>query len=463
MMERLRAWRRTPEARWIIAIFLLALVVRLAYVAYVHPNPRDGRYDDTVWYDTTARHLAAGDGYVFDPTVWKTATGDLIYPAEQNLTPTALWPPGYPATLAIVYKLTGNSLVAARLLNVLFGALTAALVFLIARKLFDLMAAAFAGITLALLPGHVMFTGILLSETYFGFLVALILTLFLYFVFDRARANVPLIAGLGALTAFTGYVRGEFTAFGLVIALLMLLYFRRAAFVPLVAFALGAAVVITPWVIRNQIQLGEPIAGTTGAGRVAYQGHNPETEGQPSLVASFQLDAPYAGLDRTEIELRSNRDGSRLARTWAWHHKLQELKLIPQRMYFLFRSDEAGVTWTQSNKPWFGETGADRLIRLSSFTFYGLIAIALAGIPLWWRRRDLARWLVLAIAPFYMLMFGVLFIGDPRYHYALYIPICVFASVGLAALCRITGEQWREVFGGRSFGTVLRTFGTPDA
>ena len=128
---------RTPDARWLLAIFALAFVVRIVAVAYVHPNPRDGRYDDSVWYDTTARHLAAGDGYVFDPTVWKTADGARIYPNEDQLSPTALWPPGYPATLAVVYRLTGNSVNAARLLNIVLGASTAALVFLIARRLFD--------------------------------------------------------------------------------------------------------------------------------------------------------------------------------------------------------------------------------------------------------------------------------------------------------------------------------------
>ena len=81
---------------------------------------------------------------------------------------------------------------------------------------------------------------------------------------------------------------------------------------------------------------------------------------------------------------------------------------------------------------------------------------------LWWRTASLAMWAVFAIVPFYMLLFGVLFIGDPRYHYAMYIPIAVFASGGLAALWRMTGEQWRAVAGERSLGDMLRTYGTPD-
>ena len=161
------------------------------------------------------------------------------------------------------------------------------------------------------------------------------------------------------------------------------------------------------------------------------------------------------------MELQSNKEGSRLAREWALDHPVEELRLVPKRLYRLFRSDESGVTWLQSNKPWFGAEGADRLIRLSSFVFFGLIAVALASAPRWWRPRDPRFWAIFGIVPFYMLIFGVLFIGDPRYHYALYVPITIFASTGPAALWRLTAEQWRSVAGERSLLSILRTHGTP--
>ncbi len=454
-------WYRTGAGRWALAILAVALLVRIGVVAYVHPDPRDGRYDDSLWYDTSARHLAAGDGYVFDPNVWRAPDGNPTYPGEYQLTDTALWPPGYPVTLAAIYKATGDSWVAGLLANVVFGALTCMLVYLIARKLVGATAAVFSGFALAVLPSHALFTAVLLSETYFGFLLALLLTLFLYFVLDRDKPNVPLIVGLGALTAFAGYVRGEFLAYGGFLALLMLLHWRRQAIVPLAAFAIGAALVVTPWAVRNRIQMGETIIGTTGSGRVAYQGHNPETDGGASLEVVGKLEARFAGQGRQQIELQANKEGSRLAREWALDHKLDELRLIPKRMYRLFRSDESGVTWIQSDKPWFGPDGADRLVRLSSFAFFGLIALALAGLPLWWRARDAKMWAVFGIVPYYMLVFGVLFIGDPRYHYALYLPITIFAGSTLAALWSAAAAGWREVGGGRSLGRMLRTHGTP--
>jgi hypothetical protein len=77
---------------------------------------------------------------------------------------------------------------------------------------------------------------------------------------------------------------------------------------------------------------------------------------------------------------------------------------------------------------------------------------------MWWRPRDLSRWLVFSIIPFYMVIFGVMFIGDPRYHYAMYIPLAVFSGVGLAAIARLTAHQWREATGDRRFG-ALPAFG----
>lgn len=455
-------WLRSADGRWMLAVLAVALVVRLIVALSVTPDPRDGRYDDSVWYDTTARHLAAGRGYVFDPTVWVTATGDRIYPDENELTPTALWPPGYPITLAVVYALTDDSVTAGRLMNVAFGALTAALVYLIALKLFDRRTAAIAGLALAFMPSHVLFTSVLLSETYFGFLLALILAVCAYFVFDRPKPNLPVIFGLGVLIAATGYVRGEFIAFGGIVAVLMLFQYRQRAALPLLALAVGAALIITPWTLRNRDSMGETIVGTTGAGRVVYQGHNEKTDGGPSLEAFWRLEEDYKGLSRQEIELKANEDGLRLAREWAWDNKLRELQLVGLRMHLLMKTDEAGVTWLQSNKPWFSTEGADRLIFMSTAYFYALAALLLASAPAWFRWRDRRMWVVFSIIPFYMLIFGVLFIGDPRYHYAMYLPLAIFAAPGISMLMRITAQQWREISGGRSFGSVLRTYGTPD-
>jgi 4-amino-4-deoxy-L-arabinose transferase-like glycosyltransferase len=465
-MTRLLEWLRTQDGKWLIGVFVLALAVRLVVAAEVRPDPRDGRFDDSVFYDSAARHLADGDGYVFDAWVWVAPDGNRIYPDQPETTPTALWPPGYPLMLSAVYFVTDDSVTAARLANVVFGSLTVAFVYLIALRLFGRAAAICAGIALALMPSHVLFTSILLSETFYGFVLSGLLAWCVYFVFGRDRPMLPAIAAAGVLTAAAGMVRGEAMAFGGVIALLMLYEWRMKALAPLALFALGALLIVGPWTLRNQLTMGEAIAGTTGSGRVAFQGHNPNSDGGPSLDAVFQLEADiikaHPGLGLKELELYSREEGSRLAREWALDHKIKEFKLVGRRMHLLFRSDEAGVTWLQSNRPWFSPSTADRLINFSTAWFWGLAALALASAPIWFRWRDMRRMVVFAVVPYYIIVFGVLFIGDPRYHYALYIPMAVLGGVGIAAVGRITAAQWREAFGGRTLSSVLRTFGTPE-
>ena len=465
-MTRFRDWLRTPDARWLLAVVALALVVRLIVAVNVRPDPRDGRFDDSVFYDAAARHLADGDGYVFDTTVWVARDGTPIFPNQPETTPTALWPPGYPLMLSGVYFVTGDSVDAGRMANVVFGSLTVAFVFLIALRLFGRAPAICAGIALALMPSHVLFTSILMSETFYGFLLSGVLAWCVYFVLGRDRPLLPAVAGAGVLLAAAGMVRGEALAFGGIIALLMIYEWRMRALAPLALFAAGALLVVAPWTIRNQITMGEAIAGTTGSGRVMYQGHNPESDGGPSLEAVGRLEAgiveDHPGIGLKDLELYSRKEGSRLAREWAWDHKLKELELVGRRMHLLFRNDEAGVSWMNTGNPWFSAENQDRLINLSTAYFWGLAALALASAPIWFRMRDTRRLLVFAVIPYYMLVFGVLFIGDPRYHYALYIPLAILGGLGLAAVGRITAAQWREAFGGRTLGSVLRMYGTPE-
>ena len=457
-----KRWLRAPDARWLLAIFVIAFAVRLITVAVIHPDPRDGRFDDSVWYDTSARHLADGDGYVFDPTVWFASDGNPIYPGETELSPTALWPPGYPATLAAIYLVSDDSLWAGRMFNVLCGALTALLVYAIARKLFGRTEAVIAGLLMALLPGHIYFTPLLMGETYFLFLMTATIAVFLYFVLDRAKPSLFAVAAAGLLAGMTGMSRGEFAPFAGIMLVLMLFHLGiRRAILPAIVLTVAVGALFVPWTIRNKVQMGEAIVGTTGAGRVALQGHHPLSEGVPSLEIFGRIDAEYATLPRKERELKVNTEGLYRARTFAWDHKLEELRLLPRRMYGLFRSDESAITWTQSNKPVYSEETAKRLINLNSFIFYGVVGFALISWPLWWRTRDTKRLLVFAPVPFYMLMFGVIFIGDPRYHFGMYTSLVVFASPGVAVLWRMTQEHWREALGGRTIGQILRTYGTP--
>lgn len=457
MLERAKSWTSTPAGRAVLVIFLVALGLRLIVVATVRPNPRDGRFDDSVWYDSAARHLAAGQGYVFDPTVWRGPDGKPLYPGETALAPTALWPPGYPLALAAVYRVTGDSITAGQLLNVLCGAITAVLVYAIARKLFGEIEGRIAGGLMALFPGAIFFTPIIMSETLFLFVLAATLAFFLYFVLDRERPSLLAVAASGVLAGATAMTHFEFIAFPAVMLVLLACHLgvRRAA-LPAAALIAGMALLFAPWTVRNRVTLGQTIVSTTEVGRLAVQGHDPQSDGTPNASILARVDSRFANLSRTDRELRVNSEGLYMARTFAWNHKLDELRLLPRRLFALFRSDESPIAWAQSNRPVYSQELAKRFTVLCSFAFFATIALALVSWPFWFRWRDTRRWLLFAPVPYLMFVYGVLLAGDPGYHVGMYLSLVVLASPALALIWRITVENFRTAFDGRPAGEVLR-------
>src|SRR5882672_6049374 len=105
--------------RWIgIAVFAAALVLRLLHVQQVVAN--DPFYDqpsvDSLVYSDWAKQIAAGDWLGSEPFFLS---------------------PLYGYFLGALYRVFGPSFLAPLLANALFGATTCALVYTIARRLFD--------------------------------------------------------------------------------------------------------------------------------------------------------------------------------------------------------------------------------------------------------------------------------------------------------------------------------------
>jgi len=443
-----RRWLTLERVAWPATIVFVALMLRLALVAYVNPDPRDGRFDDSVFYDTTARALADGKGYVWDPTVWVLADGSRVYPNENELSPTALWPPGYPALLAVVYKLTGGALMAAKVLNAVFGALTALVTYLLARRLFGERAGIIAGFMVALLPSHVLFTAVTLSEAFFTFLFVLLAYLLVRWTLDSQRPHSLQLLGLGFLTGVAALTRGELAAFPIALFVLFLLAQRswRTAGVWTALTVAGMAAAFLPWTVRNCVQMDSCIIGTTGVGRAFLQGHNPQSDGGPSLNPVLLFEQQFLGLPRVEREVRSSSAAQREALEWAAKHPLDELVLIPKRVQLLYRNDQSGVEWVQSNKPTFGPLGAERLTNLSNAYYAAMMALAVVGTPAWLAlRRGRTVWIALVPIAYYTVIFGLVFIGNNRYHVPILPFFAALAAAPLAVLWGLVQEQWRSV------------------
>jgi 4-amino-4-deoxy-L-arabinose transferase-like glycosyltransferase len=400
------------------ALFLLALAVRLAWISWVDVSPRDGRFDDTLWYDRSAQYIASGRGYLFFDDA-----------------PTAAWPVGYPAFLAAIYRVTDDSLLAAKVANAFLGALTVLGVFALGALVFGPRAGWAGALVLTFFPNQVIFAGLVMSEVLCAFLLLLVLLAVVYLTLNSQRLRWWGPAVVGALIGLTAMVRGEFLLFFLVPLLpwrMMLGSWRKALGYTAVAF-LAMALVLTPWTVRNWVRLGYPVVVSTGAVANLLAGHWDGANGAGTFIPGNAIQEQYMRLPDPEREIVVYKAHIRKAFAWAVRHPWQEVTLVPRKLYHLYRADSSGIQWSQT-RPVMGGELVDFFTASSNGYYYIVGGWLLLSLPAWWALRDPKRLLLILTLFYFSFMFGVVFIGDLRYHFALVPAAVVLASPALAAV-----------------------------
>lgn len=237
-------------------VFLLALVVRVAWTAWATVTP----LSDFAIYDDLGTHWLETGQY-----------GMRDYRARK--------PPLYPALLAGTYAVVGHSPQVVAYMQAVMGAATAAMVVLLAAHGTTLRVAVTAGILYALWPTALAYTPVLASENLTTFL--LMVTLLSVAGIDRGRGFGTLAWAVLAGGVFGALLLTRSAALfcGPAIGLLVLYSPLRRSWRPVsaVVFCLATGVVLTPWIVRNySIGLGfTPL--TTHGGRNLWMGNNSVT------------------------------------------------------------------------------------------------------------------------------------------------------------------------------------------
>src|SRR5829696_570316 len=149
-------------------ILVIALALRLGAMAATDPYSPHG---DAIDYHAHALSLVQDGQYPgtlfagLDEIIVRGNEAPTI--SERTTAPSAYRPPTYPYLLAAVYAVSGNSWTAGRLTNALLGVLAVALVFVIARRLWDRTVGLLAAGVMPVAPPLVYLSASLMSEPLF--------------------------------------------------------------------------------------------------------------------------------------------------------------------------------------------------------------------------------------------------------------------------------------------------------
>lgn len=235
-----RAIRR-DSWRWMVGVFVLALVLRWGTTAWLLPQFKPDLNLDQ--YRSLARTLASGDGFICG--------------GEASGTPYIRRTPGYSCYLAGLILLFGDRLDIFLYSQGILGALSAALSIPLARRWLILKPSVLVGLLMALDPQSILRCADLRSDTLFT-LLFLCGLLHLVWREDRASAWLSCGAWWGAATLcrpISMFLWGP----ALLYALL-----RRVGWRPPILFVVGFTAFTLPWMGRNAYHTGHWFLGMIG-------------------------------------------------------------------------------------------------------------------------------------------------------------------------------------------------------
>lgn len=451
--ETLVATARTdgPFLRYAVAIFAVALIVRLLHVYLLSGSPFfTALLGDARSYDEWGRRIAGGE--------W--IGRDVFYQA-----------PLYPYFLGVVYKVFGHSFWALRIIQAIVGAGSCALLGLAGYRFVTVRVGAMAGFALALYAPAIFFDALIQKSVLDLFFLTLSLWLAGRLV-DAPLTRLNWVA-LGLAMGGLSLTRENALVFVAVIvgwalwrSRLSRAYSsdvspqepaapasrqrtaRRAATIPFAAragmaasFIVGLAVVLLPVAVRNYAVAGGFYLTTSQFGPNFYIGNNPQADGTYASLR-FGRGAPeFERLDATELaEHAAGKTLTPAEVSGFWTSRALAfigdqpaawLKLMARKAALLVNATEMLDTEAQeSHAEW---SWPLRLLGVVGH-FGALAPLACIGLIIAWRSRER-----LAVVYLMLVAYGasvLLFYVFARYRLPLVPLLLLFAAVAVSEVTR---------------------------
>jgi|GEM_PF-432446 len=416
---------RNPEFQAALGIFLFALLVRLLYLFDVTDAPT---FNSPIIDSNT--YLAMADSFAET----KTITSEYF------------WQPFfYPFFLSLVSLFTGSALVVVRIIQIIVGAATCGMTYILARELLSRKYSIFAAIICSVYGPLIFFDGELLAATWAAFWAVVLVFLFIRAQKEGAFTYFFLLGICGALAILT---RPTFLPFFLIGCAWMLLKLRKDHLhVHSVPFSLFILIVGFVLIVLPVCFLNSKITGKFGflpysGGINFYIGNNRDYCKTLTIRPGYDWDR------LTQMPQENGVTGPWRQQKFFYENTLKFLKKNPAAFFSLVYRKAIQLVSSREiprnidiylHRKW-SILLKGTVWKFSGFGFpFGLVfPLALVGLVFHWKK--IPRPLILFIV-FYSLSVILVFVSS-RYRLPLVPILSILASLGVFTFIRELSDRW---------------------
>jgi hypothetical protein len=387
-----RRWLAGADRR-LLCLLALAAAVRIAYWAVFL---RDyAPLSDAAHYHQIAQHVAEGRGFVH----W--------FP-QIELHPTAFRPPLFPLTLAVAYAVLWPAVGLAQGVNLVLGVVAVGLTYAVTREVGGRSAATAAGAIVAVYPPLVANDVVPLAES-----LGVVLLLSLALALRRGA--------LGWVGVLTGLLVLDRTSAQAVVVLVGAWVWLRMGARKAVGTLALAGLVILPWVVRNAVELGQPVLVTSNGFNLAAI-HSPEARATGHFV-----DPVFDG--RFERFRLAQFDEVEWDHALA-EHATDEITRDPLAVLGTVRRNALAMLELEPHRNESAERldGRDVAVRTAGLPLFAVVSTA-GMVGLWRFRRD-PTVLFLALVAGYFATLSLVLVAPPRLRW----PFDLLCAIGAGLL-----------------------------
>ena len=403
---------------WYLAsLVFVGTALRILFVLQVHDNPFfNNPTSDAYYYDAQAQSVAAGD----------ILGHDVFFRA-----------PGYPYWLGSIYAIFGHSYLAVRIIQHFLGVLSLVLLYLLARRVFNVAVALVASLLAVFYPVLMYFEGQLLFDWFLTFL-CLVWVLLYYASRDHPATWRWWVLGL--LFGIICVTRPTF----LPLAIPIIVYQaarayrvsgRSKAIATGVALTVGTGLVILVTTVRNYVVSGDLILIASQGGINFYIGNNPQADGYTARIPT-DIGASWEISEMSyHVEQQIGHRPSPSEESNFWYAKGIEFILQQPLRSFALEIKKFYLFWNAieipNNLDFYTFSQYSWLLRVLPVGFWLVGPLGILGMILAWKARRGRT--AIALVMMYSAVMVMFFVCD-RYRLPVVPFLCMFAGYGLVSV-----------------------------